>query len=127
MKLISQQFLHNIAPQLDLLNTLGGGVVQAQAKVHKREQGVVIQVSAPSVDPETFHVVLNDHTLSVFAEYRHAPDDKLAAPLFVQTFDLPDTLDVTRIDAVHQDGELRVRIPYEGPNGRHREINIKRR
>ncbi|KUG05874.1 Hsp20/alpha crystallin family protein [Solirubrum puertoriconensis] len=127
MKLISQQFLHNIAPQLDLLNTLGGGVAQAQVKVHKREQGVVIRVSAPSVQPETFHVVLNNNTLSVFAEYRHSPEDKLAAPLFVQTFDLPETLDVTRIDAVHQDGELRVRIPYEDPADRSREINIKRR
>ncbi|AYA37882.1 Hsp20/alpha crystallin family protein [Hymenobacter oligotrophus] len=127
MKLISQQFLHNIAPQLDLLNTLGGGVAQAQVSMHKREQGVVIRVSAPSVQPDTFRLVLNDNTLSVFAEYRHHPDDKLAAPLFVQVFDLPDTLDVARIDAVHHNGELRVRIPYQDPANRYREINIKRR
>lgn len=127
MKLISQEFLHNIAPQLNLLNTLGGGVAQPQVRVHKREQGVVIRVSAPSVRPETFHVMLNNQTLNVFAEYRHSPDDKLVAPLFVQTFELPPLLDLDRIDAVHENGELRVRIPYEDPANRQREIDIKRR
>jgi HSP20 family protein len=127
MKLISQEFLHNIAPQLDLLNTLGGGVAQPQVRVQKREQGVVIRVSAPSVRPETLHVVLNDNRLDVFAEYRHAADDTLVAPLFVQRFELPEGLDVTRIDAVHADDELRVRIPYQDPNDRQREINIRRR
>jgi HSP20 family protein len=127
MKLISQEFLHNIAPQLDLLNTLGGGVAQPQVRVQKREQGVVIRVSAPSVEPETFHVVLNNNRLDVFAEYRHEPEDKLMAPLFVRTFDLPDVLDLTRIDAVHTDGELRIRIPYQEPGANQREINIRHR
>ncbi|RAK62722.1 Hsp20/alpha crystallin family protein [Hymenobacter edaphi] len=127
MKLISQEFLHNIAPQLDLLNTLGGGVTQPQVRVHKREQGVVIRVSAPSVRPETFHVVLNNNRLDVFAEYRPAADDQLVAPLFVQSFELPVELDLTRIDAVHEGRELRVRIPYQDPNTNHREINIRRR
>lgn len=126
MKLISQEFLQNIAPQLDLLNTLGGGVAQPRVRVQKREQGVVIRVSAPTVRPETFHVVLNNNRLNVFAEYRHSSDDQLVAPLFVQIFDLPPLLDLTRIDAVHHDGELRIRIPYEDPSNRHREINIKR-
>lgn len=127
MKLISQEFLHNIAPQLDLLNTLGGGVAQPKVRVHKGERGVVIRLSAPSVRPETFHVVLNDHRLDVFAEYRHTPEEQLVAPLFVRTFDLPDALDVSRIDAIHEEGELRVRIPYQDPTSRQREINIRHR
>jgi HSP20 family protein len=127
MKLISQEFLQNIAPQLDLLNTLGGGVAQPQVRVQEREQGVLIRVSAPSVRPETFHVVLNNNRLDVYAEYRHSAEDKLVAPLFVQTFQLPDGLDVTRIDAVHENGELRVRIPYQDPTNRQREIDIRYR
>lgn len=126
MKLISQEFLHNIAPQLNLLNTLGGGVAQPQVRVQQREQGVVIRVSAPSVEPGTFHVVLNNNRLDVFAEYRHAPEDKLIAPLFVQTFELPEELDQARIDAVHTNGELRVRIPYKDPSSSQREIKIRR-
>ncbi|HEX8351243.1 MAG TPA: Hsp20/alpha crystallin family protein [Hymenobacter sp.] len=127
MKLISQEFIRNIAPQLDLLNTLGGGTAQAMLRVDKRDKGVVVRVAVPSVSPENFHVVLNDNRLTVYCEYRHQADDQLAAPLFAQTLDLPANLDLSRIDAVHQANELRVRIPYKDSANQQREIEIKQR
>ncbi|WP_375418373.1 Hsp20/alpha crystallin family protein [uncultured Hymenobacter sp.] len=126
MKLISPEFIRNIAPQLDLLNTIGGGVAQAQLRLDKRPKGVVLRVAAASVAPESFHVVLNDQRLTVYGEYRHQPDDQLAAPLFVQTLDLPSNLDLTRIDAVHEGRELRIRIPYKDTTNEQREIDIRR-
>ena len=126
MKLISPEFIRNIAPQLDLLNTIGGGVAQAQLRLDKRPKGVVLRVAAASVAPESFHVVLNDQRLTVYGEYRHQPDDRLAAPLFVQTLDLPGNLDLTRIDAVHEGVELRIRIPYKDTTSEQREIDIRR-
>ncbi|MBD2717143.1 Hsp20/alpha crystallin family protein [Microvirga sp. STR05] len=127
MNLISREFIRNLAPQLDLLNTLGGGIAQAQLRVDKQEQGVVIRVAAPSVSPENIHVVLKNSRLSVFGEFRHQPEDQLAAPLFTRVLDLPADLDLTRIDAVHEQGELRVRIPYADPTSQQREIKIKQR
>jgi HSP20 family protein len=126
MKLISPEFIRNIAPQLDLLNTLGGGIAQAQVRIDKRPKGVVVRVAAPTVAPESFHVVLNDQRLTVYGEYRHEPDDQLAAPLFVHTLDLPRNLDLTRIDAVHEGPELRIRIPYKDATNEQREIDIRR-
>ena len=127
MNLISKEFIHNIAPQLDLLNTLGGGIAQTTLRVDKREQGVVIRVAAPSVSPENFHVALDKNQLTVYCAYRHHPDDKLAAPLFAQTLALPDALDLDRIDAIHEDNELRIRIPYRNSASQHRDIDIKTR
>ncbi|WP_086592370.1 Hsp20 family protein [Hymenobacter crusticola] len=127
MKLISQEFIRNIAPQLNLLNTLGGGTAQAMLHVDKRDKGVVVRVAVPSVSPENFHVVLNNNRLTVYCEYRHQPGDQLAAPLFAQTIDLPANLDLARIDAVHEANELRVRIPYKDPASQQREIEIKQR
>lgn len=126
MKLISPEFIRNIASQLDLLNTIGGGVAQAQLRLERRTKGVVLRVAAPSVAPESFHVVLNDQRLTVYGEYRHRPEDQLAAPLFVQTLDLPRNLDLARIEAVHQDNELRIRIPYKDTTNEQREIDIRR-
>lgn len=126
MKFISPEFIRNIAPQLDLLNTIGGGVAQPQLRLDKRSKGVVIRVAAATVAPESFHIVLNDQRLTVYGEYRHEPDDKLAAPLFVQTLDLPHNLDLTRIDAVHEGQELRIRIPYKDTTSEQREIDIRR-
>jgi HSP20 family protein len=127
MNLISKEFIRNIAPQLDLLNTVGGGIAQAMMRVDKGEKGVVIRVAAPSVRPENFHVVLNNNNLTVYCEYRHEAEDKLGAPLFNQTVALPLNLDLTRIDAIHEGHELRVRIPYKDPATQQREIDIKQR
>ena len=69
--------------------------------------------------------MLNDQRLTVFGEYRHEPDDQLAAPLFVQTLELPDNLNLARIDAVHEDNELLVRIPFLNSTDQQREIDIR--
>lgn len=126
MNLISKEFIRNIAPQLDLLNTLGGGIAQAQMRVDKREKGVIIRVALPSVNPQSFHVVLNENTLTVYAEFRHTPEDKLAAPLFSRSLSLPAGLNASRIDAVFEGSELLVRIPYAA-NDEPREIDIRQR
>ena len=125
MKLISSKFIHNIAPQLDLLNTIGGGVAQPQIRVDQRPKGVILRVAMPTVAADRFRVVLNNQKLTVFGEYRHEPDDQLSAPLFVQTLDLPNNLDLTHIDAVHEGQELRVRIPFSNTNDQQREIDIR--
>ena len=125
MKLISSKFIHNIAPQLDLLNTIGGGVAQPQIRVDRRSKSVMLRVAMPTVSADRFRVVLNNQKLTVFGEYRHEPDDQLGAPLFVQTLDLPTTLDLTRIDATHEGQELHIRIPFSNTNDEQREIDIR--
>ena len=125
MKLISPEFIHNIAPQLDLLNTIGGGVAQPRLRVDQRQKGIVLRVLMPTVRAESFHVVLNNQQLTLYGEYRHGPTDPLAAPLFVQTLDLPSNLDLSRIDAVHEGHELQVRIPFKNPSDGKREIDIR--
>ncbi len=127
MQLISRKFIRNIAPQLDLLNTIGGGVAQPRLRVEKRKAGVVLHVAMPSVAPDRFHVVLNERRLTVYGEYRAEPEAPMAAPLFIQTLDLPANLDLTRIDALHHDGELQVSIPFtDDAASRQREIDIRR-
>ncbi|TFZ67192.1 Hsp20 family protein [Hymenobacter sp. UV11] len=126
MKLISREFIRSIAPQLDLLNTIGGGVAQPKLHVNERPQGVVLHVAMPSVPAESFHVVLKDSSLTVYGEFRHEPEAQLAAPLFVQTLDLPQNLDLTSINASHENGELRVAIPFKDPAANQtREIDIQ--
>ena len=125
MKFISPKFIRSIAPQLDLLNTIGGGVAQPQLRVDQHPKGVILRVAMPTVSADSFRVVLNQQKLTVFGEYRHEPDDRLAAPLFVQTLDLPNNLDLARIDAVQEGPELRVRIPFLSPSDQQREIDIR--
>ena len=100
-------------------------MAQPQIRIDQRPKGVVVRVAMPTVSADSFRVVLNNQQLTVFSEYRHEPDDQLAAPLFVQTLNLPTNLDLARIDAVQEDGELRVRIPFLNPSDQQREIDIR--
>ena len=125
MKFISSKFIRTIAPQLDLLNTIGGGVAQPQLRIDQHPKGVIVRVAMPTVTADSFRVVLNQQRLTVFGEYRHESTDQLAAPLFVQTLNLPDNLNMARIDAVHEGQELRVRIPFLNPTDQQREIDIR--
>ena len=85
----------------------------------------MVRIAMPTVSADSFRVVLNQQKLTVFGEYRHAPDDQMAAPLFVQTLDLPTNLDLARIDAIHEGQELRVRIPFLRSSDQQREIDIR--
>ena len=125
MKLISPKFIRSIAPQLDLMNTIGGGVAQPQLRIDQHPKGVIVRVAVPTVTADSFRVVLNQQRLTVFGEYRHESTNQLAAPLFVQTLNLPDNLNMARIDAVHEGQELRVRIPFLNPTDQQREIDIR--
>jgi HSP20 family protein len=42
----------------------------------------------------------------------------------VQNMDLPNNLDLTGINATHENGELRVAIPFKDASNQQREIDI---
>ncbi len=126
MKLIKdKEFLRNIAHQINLLNTIGGGVSETYVDIKKYKRGAVINVWAAGVSPESFKVVLHQNQLTVFSVLHNPENPEMAAPLFNRTFILPPQVDLGRIEAVHEDGQLQVRLPYfEGIN-KPREIKIK--
>lgn len=126
MKLIKdKQLLKNIALQIDLLNTLGGGVSETYVDIKKYKKGAVINVYAAGVDPEAFKVVLHNNQLTVFSVLQSKENPEMAAPLFNRMFMLPPQVDLGRVEAVYQDGQLRVKLPYYESTGQPREIEIK--
>ncbi|GHA65272.1 Hsp20/alpha crystallin family protein [Pontibacter akesuensis] len=126
MKLIKdKEFLRNIAHQIDLLNTLGGGVSETYVDVEKYKKGAVINVWAASVNPESFKVVLNNNQLTLFSVLQSDENPEMAAPMFNRTFMLPPQVDLKRIEAVYEDGQLQVKLPYHEDTGKFREIEIK--
>lgn len=126
MKLIKdKEFLRNIAHQINLLNTIGGGVSETYVDIKKYKRGAVINVWAAGVSPESFKVVLHQNQLTVFSVLHSPENPEMAAPLFNRTFILPPQVDLSRIEAVHEDGQLQVRLPYFEDINKPREIKIK--
>ena len=100
MKLINnKEFLRNAANYIDVMNTLGGGIVETQVAFEKRKKGALIRVQAPGVSPEAFRVNLTNHQLTISA-------------IFHQEFVLPAHVALDRIRVVFKGRELQVRLPY---------------
>ena len=126
MKLIKdKQLLKNIALQIDLLNTLGGGVSETYVDIKKYKKGAVINVYAAGVDPEAFKVVLHNNQLTVFSALQSKENPEMVAPLFNRIFMLPPQVDLGRVEAVYQEGQLMIKLPYYESTGQPREIEIK--
>lgn len=126
MKFIKDKnILRNLANQIDLLNTINGGVAETVVRVDKRERGAIIRVSAPSVQPEAFQVVLHNNILIVFSTLKREDNPELVAPLFHQTYLLPPQVNLSGIEAVHENNELQVRLPYYVATKEPRIIQIK--
>lgn len=126
MKLIKdKELLKNIALQIDLLNTLGGGVSETYVDIKKYNKGAVINVWAACVDPEAFKIVLHNNQLTIFSVLQSKENPGMAAPLFNRTFMLPPQVDLGRVEAVYQEGQLKVKLPYYESTGQSREIEIK--
>ncbi|RDC65786.1 hypothetical protein AHMF7616_04416 [Adhaeribacter pallidiroseus] len=125
MKLIkNKEFLQQIAHQIDVLNTLGGGISLPQVKIDKQEKGAIIRVSIPAVSPEAYHIALDQNQLTIIAAHRFEEDSNSLIPLFSQQFTLPPQVDLSRIDAVYEVQELQVRLPYHTSVYKTRNIDI---
>ncbi|WP_114782900.1 Hsp20 family protein [Botryobacter ruber] len=126
MKLIKdKEFLRNIAQHIDLLNTVGGGISETYVEVKKYRKGAVIQVKAAGVIPEAFKVLLHNNQLSIMSVLQNQEKSGVGVPLFAQTFVLPPEVDVTGIEAVHQESALQIRLPYHDAANNPKEIEIK--
>jgi HSP20 family protein len=125
MKLFSHNLLKNkellrdMLKQIDLLNTINGGSAQTSVDVVGNLDSIIIKVSAPTVPSEAFNVLLDytKLTVSIFAkeEIDYIPDKlhlPAVAPVFMKTFDLPAFVDLDKIEAFHENNELKVILPF---------------
>ncbi|WP_242926195.1 Hsp20/alpha crystallin family protein [Pontibacter vulgaris] len=126
MKLIKdREFLRSIANQINLFNTIGGGISETYVDIKKYKKGAVIQVWAAGVNPEAFKVVLQNNQLTIFSLLQNQNSADLTVPMFTQVFLLPPQVDISRIEAVYEEGQLHVKLPYHDAAIRPKEIEIK--
>lgn len=126
MKIIKdKEFLKTIAYQIDLLNTVGGGVSETYVEIKKKKKSAVINVWAAGINPESFKVVLHQNQLTIFSVLQSVENPQMAVPMFNRIFTLPPQIDLARIKAIYRDGELRVKLPYHDAALHPRQIDIK--
>lgn len=109
--------------QLELLNTLSGGVAKTSININKLEDKIVINAQAPTVPSEAYDIVINENKLIL---YSATQNEESTMPLFEQIFDIPSFVNKEEIHAEAEEGQIFIYMPFqEGKNIKPRRINIR--
>ncbi|WP_303310287.1 Hsp20/alpha crystallin family protein [Hymenobacter sp. BT730] len=105
-----------------------------QADILESEQGFELHLALPGVAKEDVKIDFQEGRLVISGE-RKAPEATENAPkfrrvetsfgTFSRTFRLPDTVDVTGIDAQLTDGVLRVALPFDSKKVTKHQIEVR--
>lgn len=129
MKNVLKDFVH----QLDAMNTISGGVAATTVNIDKNTDNITINISAPSMSSESFNIFLQNHKLVVysvlndgdviFEENQAKSAARHMVPVFNRVFEIPPMVDREQIDAIYEDGMLKVVMPFSGDPSK---MDIKR-
>jgi len=121
--------LKGMGGQIDLLNTLYGGSSMTRMETEQEEDRLVITLSAPGVSPESFNVLIDGTKLVLYTLLQQKHDDTnqaLAVPMFLRVLDIPSFVDAEQIEAVQEEGHIRVHLPFKNDENIRRRIEIQK-
>lgn len=112
----NKKLLKSLLKQSDLLNTINGGVTAPQMKKTQSGNNDIITLKIPGVRPEALQVVLNGSELIIFAvptfgTQESKVEEIIAVPQYLHREKLAKEIDFDGIEALHEDGELKVILP----------------
>ena len=116
MKNVLKDFVH----QIDAINTISGGTTATRVNLKKDTDKLVINVNAPSVSSDSFNIYVHGNQLVVYTtlnDLNTVSDEEQQSsrhmtPIFNRIFNIPPAVDKEQIDAVFEDGNLSISLPY---------------
>lgn len=128
--LADKKLLRSLLKQGDILNTINGGISSTFVKTEHTEKSIVIYFSTPGLGFESYKILLNNYKLTVFTTNSIIEGGDtgipMAIPMFLKTFDIPETVNLNSIEALFEDGSLRIILPFkEKRENQQRFIDIK--
>jgi len=117
------QYLDLLA-SVDIMNVLNGGRSEQQVKLNQHDDHREIRVKIPGIDPQRIQVEVNDDRVSIFYLMDIETIGKnMRLPYSVYNQQQPYFIDLSRVKADVEEGQLVVTLPYnELANGYHRKV-----
>jgi len=107
------QQLKELLTSVDILNTLHGGVSEPFLSVVEKTDGRRIRVRVPGVDRESLKAEINNNELSVYYVIPVESNGHLInMPKVIYRDVLPLTIELKGIEAIYDDEELVIFLPY---------------
>ena len=112
---------------VDVMNTLNGGRTEPKLQLNQREDHREIRVKIPGIDSSDIQVeVHNDHVSIFYTMDIESVGKLLHLPYSIYNRQQPYFIDMSRVNAAVEDGELVVKLPFnELSNGYHRKVNTQ--
>jgi HSP20 family protein len=121
-----KEILKGLGQQIDLINTLGGGVSMAHVEVKNKKDHLEVRVFAAGLGPESMQVIVEYNRLTLLGFLPAHNGHDLKMPLFHQVLQIPFQVDAAQIRARYESGYLKVILPYaEGRAHTPRAIKIE--
>lgn len=125
----NKPLLRSLLLQGDTLNTVNGGTSMSAVNTYRTDDAYVITLSAPSVSPDNFNVYLEYNSLIIYSLLCNdmlQEESNIAVPMFSKRFTLPVDADLERIEALHEEGKLKVVVPFKSDTEKFkRKIDIR--
>lgn len=124
----NKPLLRNLLLQGDTLNTVNGGTSMSAVNTYRTDDAYVITLSAPSVSPDNFNVYLEYNSLIIYSLLSDdmVQEENIVVAMFSKRFALPVDADLERIEALHEEGKLKVVVPFKSDTEKFkRKIDIR--
>jgi HSP20 family molecular chaperone IbpA len=112
---------------VDVMNTLNGGRTEAKIKLSQLDDHREIRVRIPGIDSNGIEVeVNNDHVSIFYMMDLESMGKTMRLPYAVYNRQQPYFIDVSKINATVDGGDLVVKLPFnELANGYHKKVSPK--
>jgi HSP20 family molecular chaperone IbpA len=119
----------DLLTSIDVLNTINGGVSEAQVNLNHYEDYREIRLKIPGIQQEYVHVEVHNNNLSIYYIINMVSNGKLIQlPRFVYNKSVPYFIEISKINATIEKEELIVNLPFNRlANGYHKDIKINQR
>ena len=130
-----KDLLKQLAKQAIVTTGINGGVAQSNFEISKTSEGLLLRLMTPSLADDSYHIRVEKGNLMLFTMYKgvmvnrnlEADEDSNAIqPTFVHNYPLSSKIDQDRIEAIFDNGELRIYLPFHGDDMNPRDIHIQR-
>lgn len=128
----NRELLRGLLKQTDYLNTANGGTSMTSFDLVRNDYSFVISVKSPAMPADVFNIMLDFNQLTIytvlagFDEFENDEDELVKIPIFIRTFEIPSFVDIENIEAIYENEELKVFLPFKSPQeNAHRSIDIK--
>lgn len=114
----------NLLTSVDVMNTLNGGRTEPAIRLNEHANSREVRVKVPGVDPESIEVEINDNRVEIFYVMKVNSNGRVIdIPYSVYNRQQPYYIDVSKVFAQVEEGELVVTLPYNQlAKGYHRRV-----